>query len=206
MYLKEKYLKKDRKYIFDFIQNHPFAVFVLNGKRLLATHIPILTEGNAENFKLYSHIAHNNEQYPHLKTGTEALLIFQGPNAYVSASWYKEKDISTWDYSAVHVNVKLVIQSEEELEASLKKLVARFEKGQGKPLYYEDIPQEIITTHLPLIKGFWCEITNLQAIAKLHQAHGKEDIDSVIQHLGQQKNPMAVETSKNIKKEQDGNH
>lgn len=69
-------------------------------------------------------MANHNEQQQYLKEGADALIIFQGPHAYVSASWYREKDISTWDYSAVHVNAKIRIQSREELELSLKELVA----------------------------------------------------------------------------------
>lgn len=205
MYLQKKYLKKDRQYIFDFIRNHPFAVFVLNGKHLLATHIPILTDGDAENFQLFGHIANNNEQYPFLKDGTEALLIFQGPNAYVSSSWYKEKEVSTWDYSAVHVHVKLTVQTKEELRVSLKKLVTHFEKGQKNPLYYPDIPKEIIENQLPMITGFTCEPTEIKAIAKLHQGYGKEDVASVTEHLDKEGTPMASGVSENIKKEHENN-
>lgn len=96
----------------------------MNGQRLLATHIPVLPKGSATDFLLFSHMANHNEQQQYLKEGADALIIFQGPHAYVSASWYREKDISTWDYSAVHVNAKIRIQSREELELSLKELVA----------------------------------------------------------------------------------
>ena len=204
MYRQKRYLKKDKNYIFDFIQNHPFAIFVLQGNELLATHIPVLTEGTAENFRLFGHIAHNNEQYAHLQNGTKALLIFQGPQAYVSSSWYREKEISTWDYSAVHVNGKLFVQSENELEESLIKLVSHFEKGQKNPLFYHDIPKEILKNNLPQITGFWFEPFKIQAIAKLHQGFEKDDVDSVIDHLSQ--NPSSREVSQNIKKEHGKNH
>ena len=90
MYQPKKYKKKDPQYIFDFIQAHPFATFILNGSRILATHIPVLPEGNAKEFRLYSHIANHNEQFSCLKDGAEALLIFQGAHGYISSSWYKE--------------------------------------------------------------------------------------------------------------------
>ncbi|HET8838226.1 MAG TPA: FMN-binding negative transcriptional regulator [Flavobacteriaceae bacterium] len=206
MYLRDKYLKNDRTYIFDFIQMHPFAILVLNGNELLATHIPILAEGTAEKFRLYGHIAHSNEQFSHLQNNTQALLIFQGPQAYVSSSWYREKEISTWDYSAVHINVDLFVQSAKELEFSLRKLVSRFEKEQKCPLFYDDIPKEILEENLPLIKGFWCEPTKIQAIAKFHQEFEKEDIESVIAHLTEQKDQLAHEVSKNIQTEHGKNY
>ncbi|MFD2516987.1 FMN-binding negative transcriptional regulator [Salinimicrobium flavum] len=201
MFQPDKYQKKDRQYIFDFIKAHPFATFVIKGKELLATHIPILLKGNAENFILYGHIAEANEQYRHLKNELEGLLIFHGAQGYVSSSWYKNVDISTWDYSAVHVNVNLKIQSREELVESLKNLVHRFEKDQDDPVYYEDLPEEMIEDHLPMITGFWCEPTKIQAIAKWHQGYDKDDIHSVTRHLEMRGDPLSSELSKNIKKE-----
>lgn len=203
MYQPKKYKKEYPQYTFDFIKNHPFATFVLNGNHLLATHIPVLAEGTPENFILYSHIANHNEQFQFLKDGAEALIIFQGPDAYVSSSWYTEKNISTWDYTAVHVNVKLKIQTEEELENSLKKLVLQFEKGQKQPLFYEDIPEQMRKEHLPQITGFWAEPFRIQGIAKLHQGSKKEDVSSVISHLEQQVDPKTKELSKKIREEHD---
>ncbi len=206
MYRQKKYLKTDRQYIFEFIQNHPFAILIIHGNELLATHIPILMQGTAEDFRLFGHIAYNNQQYSHLKNGTEALLIFQGPQAYVSSSWYQKKEVSTWDYSAVHINVELLVQSKDELEESLTKLVSRFEKKQKKPLFYHDIPTEILKENLPQITGFWCNPTKIQAIAKFHQGFEKEDIDSVTRHLSEQDNQLAKEVSQNIKKENGKNN
>ena len=202
MYQPKKYLKKDKDFIFNFIQEHPFATFVLNGERILATHIPFLIKGTAEDFIIYSHIANHNEQLQYLKDGAEALVIFQGAHGYVSSSWYRNTDISTWDYSAVHVNVKLKLQTEEELAVSLKNLVHRFEKDQKDPLYFEDLPKEMVDDHLPLITGFWGKPFKVEAIAKLHQGFEKEDIESVVKHLEERtEDPLACPLSKNIRKE-----
>lgn len=203
MYNTKRYLTQDSNYILDFINAHPFATFIINGDRMLATHIPVLTEGNAEKFTLFGHIADTNEQYPFLKDGLEALLVFQGANAYISSSWYKEKDISTWDYSAVHINVRIKIQTPEELEESLQKLVAHFEKDQEKPLFYEEIPQKMIQDHLPRITGFTCQPERIDAIAKLHQGSDRDDIKKVIDHLDSQDDPHAAKLREDIKKMHD---
>lgn len=201
MYQPKKYKKTDPDYIFRFIREHPFATVVLQGSHLLATHIPVLTDGNAQHFRLFSHIANHNKMLPWLKNGAEALLIFQGAHAYVSSSWYAEKDISTWDYSAVHVNAKITLQSEKELEKSLRQLVSRFEKNQEKPLFYDDIPSKMIEDNFHRITGFWCKPTKIEAIAKLHQGFGQEDINSVIQHLDSQTEPSSSALSRDIQKE-----
>ncbi len=201
MYQPKKYKKTDPQYIFEFIKEHPFATFVLNGDHLLATHIPVLINGSPEKFTLYAHIANHNEQYEHIKNGKEALLIFQGSHGYVSSSWYKEKNISTWDYSAVHVNVKLKLQSTEELAQSLSNLVHKFEKDQESPLYFEDYPKDMIEDHIREITGFWCEPLRIQAVAKLHQGYEKDDVVSVIDHLERSSCPVTGDLAKNIKKE-----
>ncbi|MGB7843709.1 MAG: FMN-binding negative transcriptional regulator [Salinimicrobium sp.] len=206
MYQPEKYRKNDPDYLFDFIKAHPFATLVLQGKNLLATHIPVLTKGNSENFILYAHIDKNNEQYDVLQDGSQALVIFQGPHAYISSSWYKEPDISTWNYSAVHVNVNIKMQSQEELEDSLQNLVRHFERDQKNPILYGDLPQKMLTEHLPLITGFWMEPLKIQGIAKLHQGFQKEDIHSITRHLEEQGDTLSSELSKNIKKEHGTNY
>lgn len=206
MFRQQKYLKQDPEYIFHFIKHHPFATFVLNGDSMLATHIPVLVKGSPEKYLLYGHIAEANEQYKFLKDGLEALLIFHGAHGYVSSSWYKDVNISTWDYSAVHVNVKLKLQSREELVGSLRELVDHFEKDQENPLFYDELPEAMIEDHLPLITGFWCEPVKVQAIAKLHQGFENYDIDSVTKHLKSQKDPLTCQLSRNIQKEHGTDH
>jgi transcriptional regulator len=201
MFRSKKYLKEDPTYIYEFIKAHPFATFIINGKQLLATHIPVLIKGAPGNFELYGHIAQANEQYKYLEDGLDALVIFSGAHGYVSSSWYKNMDISTWDYSAVHVNVKLRLQSTEELKDSLQNLIAHFEKEQAHPILFKDLPKEMVEDHLPLITGFWMEPVKVQAIAKLHQGFEKDDIKTVTRHLEEREDPLSSELSKNIKSE-----
>tara|TARA_R110000765_G_scaffold233400_1_gene336508 strand:- start:429 stop:1046 length:618 start_codon:yes stop_codon:yes gene_type:complete len=204
MYQPKRYQKNDSAYFKDFITAHPFATLVIQGERLLATHIPVLIDDSKPEIILFGHIANFNEQLNYLKENAEVLLIFQGANGYVSSSWYKEKDISTWDYSAVHVNAKIRLQTSSELESSLEKLVNHFEKKQENPLFYNDIPSDMLKEHLPLITGFWCEPFKIEGVAKLHQSYAEEDVQSSIEHLA--KCPSTVQLSKDIKKEHDRNN
>lgn len=201
MYRQNKYIKEQPDYAFDYIKHNPFATFVIQGSELLATHIPILTEGSADDFLLYGHIANNNEQWQHLKDDQEALLVFKGADTYVSSSWYSHKNISTWDYTAVHVNVKLKIQSRDELEESLKKLVYHFEKDKENPQFYDKLPNDMIEEHLERIMGFWCHPLKIQAIAKLHQGFPEKDVHAVIDNLKDKGDSFAHLISEEIKKE-----
>ncbi|MCH4822111.1 FMN-binding negative transcriptional regulator [Gramella lutea] len=201
MYRPKKYTKDEPEFIVPFIQQHPFATFMIKGEELMATHIPVLLKGDNKNWKLYSHIANHNKQKELLKGGAEALVIFHGPQAYISSSWYREKDISTWDYSAVHVNAKIKIQTSSELEESLEALVSYFEKDQQKPLYYKDIPEPMLKEHLPLITGFWLEPYQVEGIAKFHQSYPRHDVESVVDKLKNSDDSMQQKLGEEIQKE-----
>jgi transcriptional regulator len=207
MFRQQKYLKDDPKYIYDFIDQHPFATFVLQGEDLLATHIPVLITGTPEKFTLYGHIAEANEQYKFLKDGLEALLIFQGAHGYVSSSWYKDMNISTWDYSAVHVNVKLKLQSQGGTgRIACKSLFRGLRRTRDAQFTTRDLPDDMVQDHLPLITGFWCEPVKVQAIAKLHQGFDKDDVESVRRHLEERQDPLSSKLSENLKKEHGKDH
>ncbi len=59
----------------------------------------------------------------------------------------------------------------------------------------------MINKHLLLITGFWCEPYKIEAVAKLHQGFDQKDVNSVVKHLEQVKDPLASELSRNIKTE-----
>jgi transcriptional regulator len=206
MYSPKRYKKEDKEYIFKFIQQHPFATMVLNGKRLLATHIPVLARGNANDFILHAHIANHNAMQEFLQDEIEVLLIFHGTDGYVSSSWYTEKKISTWDYSAVHVNARLKLQSKGELITSLKDLVFKFEKNQRDPLYYKDIPAEMLEENLKEITGFFAKPFKVEAIAKYHQDFEAEDIHKITKHLKDSENPKDHKLGKAIQKNNEENN
>jgi len=84
-------------------------------------------------------------------------------------------------------------------------LVHRFEKNQANPLYYNDIPKQMLEDHLPLITGFWAEPIKIEGVAKLHQSYNKKDVESVITHLNEG-DALSKELSKNIREENNGSN
>ena len=207
MYKPKKYLVENKEKLKEFIDEHPFALFVTEKEGLCATHIPVLSQPiENDDFILFSHIAKHNEQLAHLSDGAEALIVFQGAHGYVSSSWYDHPNISTWDYSAVHVNAKIRLQDQAQLRASLDMLVHRFEKDQENPVYMDDLPDDIIDSHLPRIVGFYLEPTKIQGIAKLHQGYSQENIQSIISHLKERKADMDRILIGNLKNEHKSNN
>jgi len=92
----------------ELIRAHPLATLVTQGANgLTANLVPFLlvTEEGAPDI-LRAHLARENEQLADLRGGGEALVVFQGPQAYISPSWYATKRehgkvVPTWNYIVV---------------------------------------------------------------------------------------------------------
>ncbi len=109
----------------EIIDGHPFATLVSVGPdgEPLASHIPVLRQEE----HLVFHVARAN---PHAAlAGGRALVIFNGPDAYVSPTWYGKpaEHVPTWNYVAVHVWGGIAALTDEESAAALNLLVERFE-------------------------------------------------------------------------------
>src|SRR6266571_901874 len=90
---------------------HPLATLVTTGvEGLTASHLPLLyyrTEGGLG--VLRGHMARANSQWRDHSPPSEALAIFNGPQHYVSPTWYPSKQehgkvVPTWNYVVVHAH------------------------------------------------------------------------------------------------------
>lgn len=183
MYQPYKYKNNNPSFINSFVTKHPFATLILQGNNLLATHIPILLEEFSESNRLFGHIANHNPIREFLVDDQEALLIFKGPDAYISSSWYSMPEVPTWDYSAVHINAKVQLQTPTELQTSLEKLIYFFEKDLENPLNSQAIPKHVWDENFTGITGFWLKPFKMAGIEKLHQGFEKEDIKNIVSKL-----------------------
>ena len=88
-----------------FLRAFPFAALVTIGPDGLprATHLPFLVEEDGEVLRLVGHLSVANRQCDDLTGEQSALVIFQGPHAYISPVHYaKPQNVPTWNYVAVH--------------------------------------------------------------------------------------------------------
>ena len=81
------------------VRSHPFATIV--GADLGATHMPCLVDEEADGLVLLSHVAKADPASQSLDA--PLLMIFHGPHGYVSASWYEDETIPTWNHITLHV-------------------------------------------------------------------------------------------------------
>ncbi len=106
MYKFSYFKENDKQRMFDFIEQNPFAFMTgsfLSGNQV-ATQIPILLEERDGEIFLQGHIMRNTDHHKAFSENPQVLIVFTGPNCYVSASWYNNPQIgSTWNYMSVHI-------------------------------------------------------------------------------------------------------
>lgn len=188
MYIPKPYEEKDQAEIEALVREFGFATIVSNKDGLpVATHIPFELEVQADgSWLLNAHLSKANPQWKTFETAGEVLVIFMGPHTYVSPSWYNHKNVPTWNYRAVHVYGTVSLVEGEQVEKSLRTLMARYENAHAnKPLSYEEIPAQMLKTDLRGLIGIQVKVSRIEAVAKLSQNRDKESYQSVIDHLKQ---------------------
>lgn len=170
------------------VDKYPFALLVTPTEEgIWATSTPVIFEA-PDRRTLVGHLARRNAHAGALKTGDNALVMFQGPHAYISPRWYFEKpEVPTWDYIAAHVRGTLeTIDDPEELRAILAATAAQLEYGEGA-WTLDSAPAGRVDLLLPLIRGFRIEISSIAGAAKLSQEHPESDRMRVAEELGKRR-------------------
>ncbi|MGC1520916.1 MAG: FMN-binding negative transcriptional regulator [Steroidobacteraceae bacterium] len=191
MYL-PAYFKESRiEVLHDLMRARPLATLVAQSDSgLVANHIPVETVSEpAPHGMLRGHIARSNPLWREYRPGTEALAIFQGPQVYISPSFYPAKKetgevVPTWDYAVVHAHGTLhFIQDTEWLRALVVRLTDSHEKSRANPWKVTDAPPPYVEKMLSLIVGFEFSITELTGKWKISQNHPLANREGVVQGL-----------------------
>jgi transcriptional regulator len=208
MYIPNAFEEDRIEVLHDLILKYPFGTLVtLNQEGLQANHIPFELDPAPEPFgTLYAHVARANSVWRDLAVNNEALVIFQGPNSYISPSWYRSKNetgmvVPTWNYTVVHAHGKLEpIEDPAWLRAFVDKLTQRHEQNLPDPWNVSDAPSDYIEKQLSAIVGLKLTITRLVGKWKLSQNRPAHDRESVIQSLRQQNTESAQTMAESIEK------
>jgi transcriptional regulator len=198
MYVPKSFAIEDKPTFHAFMQANSFATLVtMHGGVPFATHLPLLLKPElGERGVLRGHVARANPQWKSMET-QEALVVFQGPHAYISPSWYgTEAVVPTWNYTAVHAyGVPRLFDQEEELSTLLHEMVQVYEGGQPFPWSMKDAPDDYIQKLVKAIVGFEIEITRLEGKFKLGQNRPMEEQARVISHLRSLEDPQSDEVA-----------
>ncbi len=187
MYIPSKYKNEDLSEVTEFIRSNSFGILInqLNGKPW-ATHTPLeLDKDKDGNDILVGHIAKANPQWKAFEANSDVLCIFNGPHTYVSSSWYKEEEVPTWNYIAVHIYGSLTVMTESEVLTWLHGLVDHYEQGEKTPVSLSEMSPATLR-QVKGVVGFRIKIDQIQAAYKLSQ--GREEDHARIIHELQNKN------------------
>ena len=196
MYNFSYFKEKDRQTILKFMEENPFAFLTgsfLSGHQV-ATQIPLLLEERNGELYLQGHIMRNTDHHKALQENPNALLLFTGPNCYVSASWYSNPQIgSTWNYMSVHIAGKVNFMTNEELIAFMRKLTLKFENGNKDSLtFYDNLQEEFLSKMMPAIVGFEIKAENIENVFKLSQNRDEKSYLNIISKLEAQGGQSAL--------------
>jgi transcriptional regulator len=156
----------------------------------LVSHVPVMfDEGGGPHGTLLCHVSRANAQWRHITPETEALVIFMGPDAYVSPTLYESKRehgkvVPTWNYVAVHAYGPVrVIEAPDELRALVTRLTALHEAGRPAPWQPSDAPADYIDAQLRGIVGLEIPIARIDGKWKLSQNRSEADVAGVVAGL-----------------------
>ncbi|MBM3110058.1 FMN-binding negative transcriptional regulator [Pseudomonas sp. P66] len=198
MFTPSSYQETDLSQLQQQIEQTRLAVLVTHGEQgLQASHLPLLLDrSEGRNGTLYGHFSRANRQWQELADGAEALVVFAGPDAYVSAGYYPSKledprTVPTWNYQAVHAWGKAeVFHDAERLLDIVRRLSDHHEQRQAKPWSVDEAPSDYMAGMLKAIVGFALPIDRLQGTRKLSQNRSAVDIEGVRSALANSPDPM----------------
>lgn len=130
---------------------------------------------------LVGHLARYNPQWQVPEDGATALVVFQGPHAYVSPSWYPGKrddprQVPTWDYLAVEVRGTLTtFDDEARLHDLLVRLTDRNEAGREHCWHVGDAPDDYVRAEMRHVVGIELRVESLNGRYKLSQNRNAAD-------------------------------
>lgn len=184
MYIPKHFAVDDLRAQHALIEACDFGVVVSNGADgLFATHIPLLLKRGEGAFgTFYGHVARGN---PHAKLfGQPALVVFSGPHAYVSPTWYSDRttNVPTWNYVAVHCTGTPVAIDGDQL-AHLSAMAEKYEASRANGWSTRELKPEIAGAMPRGVVTFRMEIARIEGKAKLSQNKPREERVRVIEGL-----------------------
>lgn len=199
MYIPTYSKNQNEEEVKEFIRQNGFGILISRLEdKPCATHIPMML--SADGSKISGHLARGNKQWKDFNSNPDVLAIFSGPHTYVSSSWYNHENVPTWNYIAVHASGQIKVIEGNELLASLKHLVTKYEKDSINPVSVETMTPKYLETEMRGIVGFEIAITKIEATYKLSQNRDKENYERVIIALEDRKNMGSQEIAEEMKK------
>ncbi len=180
------------------IRGHPLGLIICQDSqgRLSANPLPfIIDPDDSTRGTLLAHMARPNPQWQILDTADECLVVFQGPQAYVTPAWYPSKQqhgkvVPTWNYATVHAwGCPEIIDDPSWIRGQIDRLTTQQEAAQQQaiqqeasrhqPWQVDDAPPDFTASMLQAIVGIRIPISRIEGKWKVSQNRPAEDVAGV---------------------------
>jgi transcriptional regulator len=177
----------------DLIRSHPLGLVVTAGPGgLMANSIPFLVNAEASaKGTLRGHLARANPQWHEIAAVEECLVVFQGPQAYITPSWYATKRetgkvVPTWNFVTVHAwGRPTMIEDAGWLRRQIGDLTRSREIDRAPPWSVDDAPESFVTAQMKGIVGVEIEIARIEGKWKVSENRPEADRVGVVAGLGE---------------------
>jgi transcriptional regulator len=191
MYIPPLFAEHDRSHILRLMREHSFATVIAPGDEPVVSQAPTLVVDNGDRFAIEFHLSVHNPHCDQLRDGACCVILFSGPNCYVSPSWNSQHPaVPTWNYVSVEARGPIMRISEDELIAQLVELSRRHEGRVGGSWQFNDLPFEFRQRLLAEIRGFRVQVEVVAAKSKLSQNRTPADRRSVADRLSMSTDPL----------------
>jgi transcriptional regulator len=175
---------------------------------LVATHLPLmLDETRGPYGTLIGHVSRANLQWKESDPKAEGLVIFLGPDTYVTPKWYPAKQetgrvVPTWNYAAIHAyGCPTFFEDTERLRMVVTELTRKHEASFPAPWQVSDAPAVYIDSQLKAIVGVELAIVRIEGKEKFNQNRSVEDragVVSGLRGLGEERKTKVAELMEEI--------
>src|SRR5574341_1028122 len=154
MYNPSHFRMEDREAVLSFMRANNFASLVSAGDQgIVATHLPFIVAEREGQVVLRSHMAKANSHWKSFDDGRESLVIFQGPHAYISPTFYDSRvNVPTWNYAVVHAYGAPRILNGAETQSVLMDMMDSFEVEYK--VQFDELPDDFRRKMLDGIVAF----------------------------------------------------
>lgn len=166
------------------IAEYPLAWVV--GTDFRATPLPLMAETDPAGavVALVGHFARRNPQVAALQADPRALILFQGPQGYISPRWVSKPAWGpTWNYAVARFEVRVEFVP-EEIDEALRVMAAHLERHHLDPW----VPAEMGSRYADLrryIIGFRAHVRASHATFKLGQDEAATTFAEITAALGE---------------------
>jgi len=195
MYLPPAFAEHRPEVLHDLIRRHGFATVVSDGPNgLAATQLPVLLDpAHGTHGRLLSHMARANPQWQAFLPDRDVLIIFNGPHAYVSPSWYaSDKAVPTWNYATVHCHGRpRLLDDPATVREVLADTVTTYEAAMPVPWHLGRLPDDFVEQLARSVVAFEVPIARIVGKWKMSQNRPAADRDGAARALADSADQVA---------------